>query len=420
VIQQSELLAMLEFRLDPNDGKAYTFVQVAKCSEGQYTREEIDAYWDDMVPVSGRKFLSASGNQAPFSINLSVLFNDRTLGVFQQLDFDPPWQDILRNFKFKCLRPPMTGEFLATCIESIVEANYIEYKEGKDTLQAQTQSMWRSGRSQLMADEELPFEDDISKYLKSGDTVIVELFGMADSTMKKPAEFTEADLEKVRASLNFGLNDRVLCNCGPRWLVGRVVGTAVPDDDELLPYLVKTDPSPGLPSNTISVPEDNNDDVCTQEVCFDPISEMHLIQAAAALVSETNRPKLRFAVGNKVRCRVRNSPNDGLEQWLPGEITAAWPKLSGEEVEETWDMGGITGEFPDVVPYRVDLVDGRWIYCHRDDHTLIRREGFQPLARVRGISKRIEVRNAEDGRKEQIDHVTERRKTLANELSDSD
>merc|ERR1719335_1332433 len=136
---------------------------------------------------------------------------------------------------------------------------------------------------------------------------------------------------------------------------------------------------------------------------------MHLVKAAAALVPESSKPKLRLAVGDKVVCRVRNDPKDGLEQWVPGAISFIWPKLSGDEA---WNMGGVSGKFPSCVPYKVDLTAGGWIYCHRDDHTLIRRQGMEPQARVRGISKRMELRKNEDGSQEKIDHVTERRKRL--------
>jgi hypothetical protein len=238
--------------------------------------------------------------------------------------------------------------------------------------------------------------------------------------MKQQPQPSEEELEKIRSTLRLGLNDRVLCNCGSRWLVGHIVGTAVFSDGDVLPYLVKTDNIPGLPSNTISVPEDKNDDVCIQEVCFDPCSQFHLVKAAAPLVQQSNRPKLRFAVGDKVRCRVQNNPNDDLEQWEMGQVTSIWPQLCMPGDYNTWVLGDVSGKYADAVPYQVDLMTGRWIYCHKDDHTLIRREGLQPVTRVRGMSKRIEVRKGEDGSKERIDHVTERRKVFVDEFSDSD
>merc|ERR1719335_80623 len=80
-------------------------------------------------------------------------------------------------------------------------------------------------------------------------------------------------------------------------------------------------------------------------------------------------------------------------------------------------MGEVSGKFPGFVPYKIDLTSGGWVYCHRDNHTLIRRQGMEPLTRVRGISKRLEVRKGQDGSKEKIDHMTERRKRLMTALS---
>ena len=62
--------------------------------------------------------------------------------------------------------------------------------------------------------------------------------------------YTKQNLKEIRQTLRFGLSDRVICNCGPLWLPGSVVGTAVESDGELFPYLVKTDPIPGMPSST--------------------------------------------------------------------------------------------------------------------------------------------------------------------------
>jgi hypothetical protein len=327
------------------------------------------------------------------------------------LGYKIPWQDILKDFEFRSETAAMTIEDLATWIESIVEGNYMEFSDGKGDVQVQLSSIWQLGQS---LETELPFKDNVSQHLKSGDTVIVDVCAITDSM---EAQISEQDIEKIRSALRFRLNDRVVCNCG-RWIAGHVVGTAVRSDGVILPYLVKTDKLPGLPSSTISVPEDI-DEVCVQEVCFDVDSQLFLVQAAAALVPLTSRPKLRFAVGDKVCCRIRNSPNDGLEQWVSGEVVALWPKAF-RDLDATWDMGEASGIFSDVVPYEVvEIPSGRRIYCHRDEHTLIRREGFQPLERVRGVSKRMEAIKNKDG-KELIDHVTERRRPCVNDISDSD
>lgn len=269
------------------------------------------------------------------------------------------------------------------------------------------------------APEELPWEDDASRHLSDGDTIVADLTALTDSVARRTQarpRLTESDLDEIRKALRFDLNDRVLCFCGPRWLSGHVVGSAVPDGDRLLPYLVKTDHLPGLPSKTISVPSDR-DGVCTQEVCFDPVSELHLVKAAATLLTGLQRPRLRFAAQDRVACRLKNDPKDGLERWAVGTVSCIWPQLPGEL---KWETGGVVGEFPSAVAYRVDLSAGGWVYCHRDHHTLIRRDGMQPQTRVKGISKRMEVRRAKDGSKEQVDHQTERSKRMLDSDSDGD
>ena len=45
-------------------------------------------------------------------------------------------------------------------------------------------------------------------------------------------------LKEIRKNLRFGLSDRVLCNCGPLWLSGGIVGSAVESEGELFPYVV--------------------------------------------------------------------------------------------------------------------------------------------------------------------------------------
>ncbi|CAE7206367.1 unnamed protein product [Symbiodinium natans] len=234
-------------------------------------------------------------------------------------------------------------------------------------------------------------------------------------------------LKEIRKNLRFGLSDRVLCNCGPLWLSGGIVGSAVESEGELFPYVVKTDPLPGLPSRTISVPGDN-EHVCIQEVCFNPVSELHLIKSAAATRVTSSRPNLRFAEGDKVAVRIKNSTQDGLEQWMSGIVSTVWPRLPGER---QWSFAGMSGEFPQEVPYKVDLSPGppNFVFVHWDNHTLIRRDGLQPQDRVKGISKRLEIRTCEDGSVEQFDHLTERHKPVPRrpmvdpkdmEVSDSD
>jgi len=46
---------MSEKRKDPDDGKAYTFDELAVFYKGKYKKQEILAYWDTCTPVKGKK-----------------------------------------------------------------------------------------------------------------------------------------------------------------------------------------------------------------------------------------------------------------------------------------------------------------------------------------------------------------------------
>lgn len=343
-------------------------------------------------------------------LHVSLDWTGSTAAGFRQLGISIPWP-ASELLTIQCPEPPLTIEDVAVWIEARVEGLYYRLVQGKDKGQAQVISICpRAGG-------ELPWGDHVDQHLKEGDTIFVrcELASPAMAGAMQP-EFTDEDLAKIRAGLRFQLNDRVLCFIGPRWISGHVVGTAVPQDSDVLPYLVKTDPVPGLASRTISVPMDS-DQICTQEICFDPSAQLHLVQAAAQVVKESARAKLRFAVGDRVAVRLRNSKEDGLESWAPGRVSAVWPKIGGAR---TWRHGEDSGEFPDAVPYRVDLDGGAWVYCHRDHFTLVRREGLQPRTRCRGTSKRMEEVRSADGSVEKVDHQTERRKRIASSGPGSD
>jgi len=302
----------------------------------------------------------------------------------------------------------MNMEDLALQVEAYIEDLYQKRHGDKwGKIQVQVESLMDKEGTRRFG-----FQDEVHQHLRRGDTVVMKVNAVNSRWAQAPQqpELPEEMLERIRSMLRFGLNDRVLCYCGPRWLSGHVVGTAVMDE-ALLPYVVKTDPLPGLPAKNISVPSDK-DECCTQEVCFDPATELELVRCAASPYTASKEPKLRFALGDKVVCRIRNSPVDGLENWVPGVISKIWPNIG----EATWDLGELSGKFPDVVPYKIDLASGRWVYCHRDDHTLIRREGLQPVTRVKGISKRMELVKEADGSTFRVDHVTERRKRVREEV----
>lgn len=314
-----------------------------------------------------------------------------------------------------CPESPMTIEDVACWIEARIEGSYERQTQGRDTAQVQVRGITKQGGSDI-----LDWEGLASELLGDGETILIDCVVVTEAMAKRmkppPPSYTDEDLEKIREGLRFGLNDRVLCNCGPRWFAGHIVGTAVPDDDGLLPYLVKTEPLPGFPSKTISVPCDD-DEICVQEVCFDPQSQLPLVKSAATLLTGAQRPKLRFATGDCVACRLKNDHKDGLESWAVGKVASVWHELPGPF---EWDVDGVAGMYPNVVAYKIDLREGGWAYCHRDHHTLVRQEGWQPQTRVKGASKRMEVVIAEDGTKQQVDHQTERRKAMMSLDSDSD
>ncbi|CAK0890483.1 unnamed protein product [Prorocentrum cordatum] len=350
------------------------------------------------------------------SMKLRVQLSEQTAEWFKYQGIDINW-DNKELLTVTCQESPLTIEEVSSWIEARVENMYDYQTGGKDRQGADPDPLDQETHGARGARLGRPRQPTPQG---DGDTIIVDCMAITDSMARRMRaqrpQYTEEDLEEIRKKLRFDLNDRVLCFCGPRWLSGHVVGSAVPDDDTLLPYLVKTDPVPGLPSKTISVPSDR-DEVCTQEVCFDPESELHLVKSAATLLAGSQRPKLRFAAGDKVACRLKNDPKDGLETWVAGVVSSIWPELPGER---KWQIENISGEFPSVVAYKVDFSTGGWVYCHRDHHALIRRDGMQPQTRVKGISKRMEVRKANDGSREQVDHQTERRKRMLESDSDGD
>merc|ERR1712113_585282 len=102
--------------------------------------------------------------------------------------------------------------------------------------------------------KEFDFNAKANQCLQPGDTVVMDVQTnlATPRQMPGPPQYTEEMLDQIRKGLRFELNDRVLCNCGPRWLSGHVVGAAVPDASSIIPYLVKTDPRLGLPSKTLT------------------------------------------------------------------------------------------------------------------------------------------------------------------------
>jgi len=345
------------------------------------------------------------------ALTLKIQWSERAAKSFGPNGYGIPWSP-QEALEIKCPQPPLTIEDIAYWIEARIEGLYYAMTKGKDQGQCQVCKLKFNGL-------ELPWGDYAGQHLKNGDTLVVDAqMATASAARQREEQWdepSEEELKKIRAALRFDLNDRVICFCGPRWFSGHVVGSAVPNEGDVLPYLVKTDALPGVESRTISVPMDR-DDLCTQEICWAP-HQVHLVKAATQLVKEAARPKLRFAAGDKVVVRISNSKADGLEQWVDGKVAEQWPKLSGET---KWEVGDVVGEYASHTPYRVQLADGKFVYCHCDNFTLIRREGLQAQERSKGVSKRLEVRRAKDGGKEKFDHLTERSKRMLEAIGESD
>mmetsp|Transcript_69900 Transcript_69900/g.138368 ORF Transcript_69900/g.138368 Transcript_69900/m.138368 type:complete len:364 (-) Transcript_69900:252-1343(-) len=359
------------------------------------------------------------------SISLRVHFIDETLAAFDRQGIELPWPEDellpISSYDLEGHQGLLNIEDLAFCIEQRVERAYTLQTRGQDSAKVRVLAIRKRGDQQI-----LDWEQPANQLLQNGDSISVECNAMTRSNFQKgkgkgtkgkgKGKNPEDILKMIRKKLRFDLNDRVLCNCGSRWLCGHIVGTAVPNEGGLLPYLVKTDPLPGLPSGTISVPGDD-DECCIQEVCFN-LEKLHLVKAVAPIMASATRPKLRFRLGDSVVCRVRNDAADGLERWVDGTVNAEWPELPGSR---QWELNGMCGEYPAVVAYQINLTLGGWVYCHKDHHTLIRRKGWAPQQRVKGISARMEVRKLEDGGKEKVDHQTERCKPfLEDDSEDTD
>lgn len=322
---------------------------------------------------------------------------------------DEAWQDLLKDKEFFSDSDRITMDEVATTVEKYIEDLYVQrHGEKWGKLQVQAYKL-----SDLRGTDHYTFQEEVTTRLQPGDTVAMAVKAIYAIQPPHP-QMSQEMFDNVRKMLRFGVGDRVLCNIGPRHVSGVIVDTAVPShsNELVLPYLVETDPFPGYASRRICVPQDS-EVVCVQETCFDAETELDLIRSATQVIEDTSRVKLRFGLGDKVICRVENDAEDWLEVWVPGFVKGVWPSIG----EASWSLGKLAN----VVHYKVELATGKWIYCHRDDHTLIRRQGMQPKSRVAGISKRYENIVEPRGRKFRLDYETGRRKRLCpEELSDSE
>jgi hypothetical protein len=341
------------------------------------------------------------------TFEICIQWHPETFAMLRYIQADALWTDSEKHMVPANISVAELGDQMSMKWEDLY------YEQFNDQAQMQIDSFFSPSNLQT----ELPFTDYVKQHIAPGGCVIAKAYVMTAEMIKgMNPQFWEERRKTFRSELRFDLNDRVICNCGDRWMSGHVVGTAVGENGDFLPYLVKTDRLPGLESGTISVPDDS-DDVVTQEVCFDhTLGELHLIQVSTPIVPQSKRSAMRFGIGDRVVCRMRNA-RDGLENWCRGTISELWQPMPGPF---DWEMDGMRGQFADAVPYRVTLDSGKWIYCQADKHTLIRREDMEPQTRVKGLSKRMEVRHLPDGGREKVDHMTGRRKLLLDESESDD
>ena len=176
--------------------------------------------------------------------------------------------------------------------------------------------------------------------------------------------------------------DRVVCKIGGEqgWAPGTIQALDESDPSDptgktVLPYVVKIDPPIG---RLISVPYDENP-VCRAEICFGQWPEGDLFGLNLGF-SLRCRPKRklatrRFGLGDRVACAVEDSTGD-YTVWAPGVITDVDYNVEDDAraVQLNWDWTRGGG----VMPYRVLLDSGAYIFVHHDVHWLVRDLNLQP------------------------------------------
>ena len=197
-----------------------------------------------------------------------------------------------------------------------------------------------------------------------------------------------------RTTLLYALGDRVVCNTGgPRgWVTGTVQHVNATDHGQAVPYRIRVDPPTG---GLVSAKSDSDRDL-RREVCFGRHRMAAYFTRACLPVAVGKRPKLRFAVRDKVVCLVEGSLPSEEEAaiWSPGIVDALWQELAPQEVP------GI-GQ----VPYGVLLQDGSIVLVHRDQHWLVRDATLQPAGLAAEFSRFVK-REVEPGQWELVDHQT--------------
>jgi len=112
----------------------------------------------------------------------------------------------------------------------------------------------------------------------------------------------------------------------------------------------------------------------------------------------SQRKPLRFSPDEIVGIRIWDT-DDSYEQWVYAQILEIWPSLP-EPVLEGFLQSA------DAVPYKVDVHGLGIFYCHRDDHTLLRRPENVPRIPGKRITPRFELRQLPNGKMVKFDHQT--------------
>jgi len=140
--------------------------------------------------------------------------------------------------------------------------------------------------------------------------------------------------------------------------------------------------------------------------------EVDLAKWAAPLVAKPIKTQpLRFKLSDRVGIRVQDNA-DGYENWLCGNVVEVWPTLPGNHETQGFLASANS------VPYKVLTDDKIAFYCHRDDHTLIRKAENVPQTQVKTISSRFERRQLLDGTFIKFDHVTMRSRKIMEEFDE--
>ena len=235
---------------------------------------------------------------------------------------------------------------------------------------------------------------------------------------------------QVELPRRFAKYDRVWCLLpGIGWVQGNVQAVdekqEEEDDAAIIPYVVAL----AAPhKRLISAPYDRNHCI-RPDVCFEaypdgaPIEAEHKPPARAAAFKAPRperRPKLRFAIGDRVACLTAGP--DGLDwprRWSSGTVQKLWHRQAGAPEDDA------------AVPYAVELdtaTPGNYasadqphedklmnrhvvVLVHQDEHQYVRKLEFQPPGPCptgKALPRFSARPSKEEGWEERIDQQTVR------------